>query len=182
MKDYAPEVFTKDGLNDLGIYELRDLARDLGVVSPTSKEKQTIIEEILQIIYGLNYEDIESLIAGRPMKYHSETEWLDVFSKGTNGEVKYPKLDRTFDGARASVASNVKPYVNDADKENKKQKFGIIEVNNFVVGISTFHSTDLPKFIPLDDEFLEKNSIALGDTIRFNFENGKVVSVKKLDL
>jgi len=46
MKDY-------DELNKLGVYDLRNYARIIGVKSPTTKKKAELIEKILQIHQGI---------------------------------------------------------------------------------------------------------------------------------
>lgn len=43
---------TKNELEIMGVYELRRLARNFGVVSPTSKKKAQLIEEIEKIKRG----------------------------------------------------------------------------------------------------------------------------------
>lgn len=45
-------LYTKEGLLNLGIYELRELGRDVGVISPTTLKKEQLVDEILKVIYG----------------------------------------------------------------------------------------------------------------------------------
>ena len=106
MEEYKPEIFNRDGLNALGIYELRELARGLGVVSPTSKDKLELVEEVLQIIYGENYDSLESLTKGRPAKHKRETDWLKVLGiEDDPKEAFYNKLDRNFQGSYSFVVA-----------------------------------------------------------------------------
>ena len=43
------KTISKEMLNELGVYELRELARTLGVVSPTTKKRAQLCTEILEI-------------------------------------------------------------------------------------------------------------------------------------
>ena len=44
--------FNKESLEKLGIFELRNLAREIGVYSPTIYKKQELISKILSIVNG----------------------------------------------------------------------------------------------------------------------------------
>lgn len=55
-------------LNDMNILALRDFARRLGVVSPTSKKKGQIIKEILEIKEGSRKPNMSTTRFGRPPK------------------------------------------------------------------------------------------------------------------
>ena len=44
--------FTKTDLLNFGIYDLRELGRELGVCSPTTLKKEELVDAILLIIYG----------------------------------------------------------------------------------------------------------------------------------
>ncbi|MEG1500065.1 MAG: hypothetical protein RR400_03265, partial [Clostridia bacterium] len=58
----------KAELNDLGIYELRELARRTGVYSPTTKKSAVLIEEIKQIRAGKLLPFFPTKKLGRPPK------------------------------------------------------------------------------------------------------------------
>lgn len=55
-------------LNELNIFALRDLARKTGVVSPTSKKKDQLIKEIVEIISGKKKPAEDKPKQGRPPK------------------------------------------------------------------------------------------------------------------
>lgn len=55
-------------LNELNIFALRDLARRTGVNSPTSKKKEQLIKEIVEIVSGEKKPQIAKSKQGRPPK------------------------------------------------------------------------------------------------------------------
>lgn len=55
-------------LSKLNIHELRDLAREIGVISPTLKSKGELINSILSIIYGEVNVEVRKSGAGRPVR------------------------------------------------------------------------------------------------------------------
>ena len=59
---------TKDFLNNLGIYELRELARKMGVSSPTTKIRSELCELILKIQKGEISPNSKNIKRGRPPK------------------------------------------------------------------------------------------------------------------
>ena len=63
--------FVKTELEKINIYALRNLAREIGVKSPTSLTKPALIEEILQIQIGKS-QPHEPSKRGRPVKNSME--------------------------------------------------------------------------------------------------------------
>lgn len=75
MKGYKEEV-----LKNLGVYELRELARRIGVSSPTTKKRKQLEQEILKISKGEANPVIKKNNKGRPPKSIKKMEnMLDVF-------------------------------------------------------------------------------------------------------
>ncbi len=58
----------KDKLNELNIFALRDFARRTGVASPTSKKKEDLIKEIMEILKGEKKPEVAKSKQGRPPK------------------------------------------------------------------------------------------------------------------
>ena len=58
----------KNKLNELNIFALRDLARKTGVTSPTSKKKEDLINEIVEILSGQKKPESLKTKQGRPPK------------------------------------------------------------------------------------------------------------------
>lgn len=74
FKNYKEET-----LNNLGIYELRELARKVGVASPTTKKREELEHEILEINSG-NMAPAKTSKRGRPPKTISNVnKYLDIF-------------------------------------------------------------------------------------------------------
>ena len=58
----------EQNLNELNIFALRDLARRTGVKSPTSKKKEDLINEIIEIVSGKKTPCVAKSKQGRPPK------------------------------------------------------------------------------------------------------------------
>ena len=65
--------FSREELDKINIYALRNVAREVGVKSPTSLTKQVLIEEILQIQSGAKQPVVQSK-RGRPIKNSIENK------------------------------------------------------------------------------------------------------------
>lgn len=71
--------YKEQTLNNLGIYELRELARKVGVSSPTTKKREDLEREILLINNG-ELSPTKSSNRGRPPKTISNVDkYLDIF-------------------------------------------------------------------------------------------------------
>lgn len=70
--------YTKEELLKLGIYELRSLARDIGVVSPTTQKKEALVESILAVIYGEAPKRTMGVGRGRPTRKNEKPSRLFV--------------------------------------------------------------------------------------------------------
>ena len=82
--------YTKENLKSLGIYELRTVARELGVYSPTTLKKNEIIEKIMDIVTGVTKPHVRTTKQGRPAKNISKiTEVVNLLSKNNLNEVPY---------------------------------------------------------------------------------------------
>ncbi len=68
-----------EDLNKLNIFNLRELARDTGVASPTSKLKEQLITEIIEIREGRRERHVAKTKQGRPPK-SSKFEFVKLFT------------------------------------------------------------------------------------------------------
>ena len=82
--------FSKENLEKLGIFELRNLAREIGVYSPTIFKKKDLIEKMLLIVSGEEEPHTPKTKQGRPPKFiHSVNNLLDIFiPKSVSDEVE----------------------------------------------------------------------------------------------
>lgn len=72
-------------LNDLNIFALRDFARRTGVSSPTSKKKEELIKEIMEIVSGEKKPVVSKSKQGRPPKMfgYNFTNVFNAYSLGS---------------------------------------------------------------------------------------------------
>lgn len=60
--------YSKEALQNLGIYELRNVARQVGVYSPTKYKKEILVDKILAIMQGQEHPYVKKTNQGRPAK------------------------------------------------------------------------------------------------------------------
>lgn len=123
--------YTKEELSKLGIYDLREVGRKVGVQSPTMFKKEVLIEKILDVIYGNIEQKKEGASRGRPARsgQKSYQKFIDLIDK-----IEAPKVTSTFINAEGEdfdrsfsflsslsmkVASPSEEYRNDAEPENE---------------------------------------------------------------
>lgn len=123
--------YTKEELSKLGIYDLREVGRKVGVQSPTVFKKEVLIEKILDVIYGNIEQKKEGASRGRPARsgQKSYQKFIDLIDK-----IEAPKVTSTFINAEdddfdrsftflsslsMKVASPSEEYRNDAETENE---------------------------------------------------------------
>lgn len=61
--------------NDFGIYELRNIAREKGVKSPSTKKKNELIEDIIKLDSGVIKPYVNKTKQGRPCKNFSKIDY-----------------------------------------------------------------------------------------------------------
>ena len=122
-------LYTKDELLGLGIYELRDLGRDVGVPSPTTLKKEELVDKIIGIIYGDVPKRAVGKGRGRPVRAKDKPNriFVDLIEKletpKCNSSFVYGKEDDSYikyNGnslLSAMVAESQVGYVNDAETE-----------------------------------------------------------------
>lgn len=66
-------------LQELGIFEIRNIAREVGVYSPTTLKKEELIEKIMRVINGIDKPYIKKTKQGRPPKnINNINKFMDV--------------------------------------------------------------------------------------------------------
>lgn len=95
----ASMQYTKEQLDQINIHALRNIAREVGVRSPTSLNKQPLIDEIMQIASG-NKQPHRSTRGGRHVKNfviedinNQKDSELVRIKKGINAKVKKEFID-----------------------------------------------------------------------------------------
>ena len=73
------EETTKKTIEMMGIYELRTLARNVGVPSPTTLKRQQLLEAIYDILDGVKEATPLKKVGRPPKKIKLDTSVMDVF-------------------------------------------------------------------------------------------------------
>jgi len=156
-------LYTREDLLNLGIYELRDLGRDVGVHSPTTLKKEALVDNILSIIYGEIPKQVIGKTRGRPARKKEKPNnlFVDLIER-----VKEPDNNAYFMGDEGysyqlkdllstKVASFNSTYVNSAeDNAGNFLRSGVLceEGNNFYIRKLKFIKSD-------DDVEISKNIV-----------------------
>jgi len=112
---------SEEKLQELGIFEIRNIARDVGVYSPTLFKKQELIDKIMKIMSGKEEPYIKKTKQGRPPKnIFSLNNFIDVFMPG-NVEEKPEKEGMYFNDVNENI--NVEVY-----GSNEKIFKGLVKV------------------------------------------------------
>ena len=104
-------------LNEYNIFALRDLARRTGVKSPTSKKKDVLIREIMDIRSGKQAPQIEEKRQGRPPKTfgYDMTNVFSFVDEREVAELTLKQSDEEFlDSELVTVAGVLEPVNNNA--------------------------------------------------------------------
>lgn len=88
-------IYTREALEKLGIYELRNVARQIGVYSPTLYKKGELINKVLSIISGEEERYVKVTKQGRPPKHISGlNDILNIFVPAVSSEQEMAYADR----------------------------------------------------------------------------------------
>lgn len=179
--DKNNNIYTKDELLSLGIYELRELGRDIGVQSPTTLKKEVLVDSILSIIYGS--EPVRKIGKGRGRPSRSGAKpcklFIDLIDKIeapvnattfiTDSGKKMPTSFAFSDLLSSKVASPKAEYVNDKLNSDEvltlKQGVVCIEEDRAVVRKYRFVSADSQHILP--DELILDYALRDNDVIDY---------------
>lgn len=124
-------------VQSLGIFELRGLARELGVKSPTTKKRDELIDQIMKIVEN-GSEGLKSNKRGRPFKKLSSigeiansvtTSWLDNIKPTYESVMSFaqtlPDFDKLLDGSMnlSGYAREVDDMISFFDYNNRARVF-----------------------------------------------------------
>lgn len=155
------QTFTKEKLYKLGIYELRTVARNIGVRCPTKLKKEEMIDCIFSILSGKEKPYVNTSKKGRPPKDISNLNDIKSIFKENEKEVIYTEIqNNTFDDDTFKQS-------NTGLKLNEKEVRGLYKVINKTYGIvakNHFNLDDKPEYIILPD-LAEEYDIRQGDEI-----------------
>lgn len=177
-------LYTKEDLNNLGIYDLREIGRSVGVPSPTTMKKEQLIDYILKIIYGEDIKTSKGKLRGRPARktQKSNNLFIDLIEK-----VETPKCNKTFIDRNnynvgsfaygglisSKVASSSSSYINSAEytDDNLCLKTGTVcyEEDKIVVRKYRFAASVTDPFIP--KKIVEDYGLRDNDIIEYLLDN-----------
>lgn len=187
--------YSKEELSKLGIYDLREIGRKVGVQSPTIFKKEQLIEKILEIIYGNVSLKKEGVSRGRPSRsgQKSYQKFIDLIDK-----IEAPKVNSTFisdsgeefnrsfaylSSLSMKVASPSEIYRNDAEEKNELTlKKGVVCKNgdSFVVRKLKFIESVCDAKI--DNEMAERFGLQEDDIIDYFLdEYNQVAQIVKVN-
>lgn len=101
-----------DQLNELSIFALRELARRTGVYSPTSKKKDELISDILDILEGKKEPYVPKTRQGRPPKNYGYS-FADVLYHNSSAQQAYqgPVLAQNVPTFKYETSGLISGYV-----------------------------------------------------------------------
>lgn len=157
---------TYDELEDLGIHELRTLARSVGVKSPTSKKRQILIDEIKKIRSGQAKPQFNRHF-GRPVKNHGNQDTLiskyiamgdeeleskfEISDNDNFGKIRFEQNLKDFDGEACLKLIDVMGYV----RRTQKNDYYFLNYKKISQKI----------YIVIDEEDIEKYNVMEGDIL-----------------
>ena len=148
-------------VNNLGIYELRALARFLGVVSPTTKKRDFLVDAILEKLSQNEPSVPSEQKKGRPYK---KLESIDNILMLVNNDAKNLNVDKFFTFEDVVLLAQEIP-VFDYSSDEQKDKEGVLRIiKNSIYFIDQNDGSTV--FVPV--EMVKK----------FNLENGDYLNVR----
>ena len=142
--------FSKKELQQTDIHSLRNIARSVGVSSPTSKHKENLVEEILAIISGQQEPQYKNANRGRPTKQ--------------TANIVYPKETYHFQTFAASP-----------EEKQKNEKSGIVVFDGNKVFVKKLRFVASSSDFDFDAALAKKLKLKDNDVVSYDFDsNGKV--------
>ena len=155
--------FSQRSLAKQDIHLLRDMARYLGVASPTSKKKEQLIADILDIVYGKAMPQVKNLNRGRPAKNQvSYTSPSYQF-----GEFGMPKMQPGL-----QVASPGQSYQSDALSAPMR---GVVVKQDGKYYIRKYRFVQSVGDVKLTEKQLKDNDLKVNDVVDYIKQDGKLL-------
>lgn len=152
-------------IEKLGIYELRSLARSMGVQSPTSKKREELISAIKDIQSGTLKPQFNNF--GRPVKklsnqnellshliINGDKELEDKIKKEENDDSEYIVFQQNFDSDDNPLNYNLITFKGIVRKTEKGSYYVL---NNLKIGTKTY--------VLIDDAQVKKFNLIVGDLL-----------------
>ena len=174
-------AFTRDDLLNLGIYELRDLGRDVGVCSPTTLKKENLIDAILGVVYGEIPKRKAGKGRGRPTRRMERPSniFLGLVDRSNSPRcetnILFGKDEEEF-CLSAQVASFAKEYLDDEDDGVAIVSEGIVceEEGSYFVRKYKFVPSETD--IKISEEIIKQHNLRDNDVVEYFSSTGKEVT------
>ncbi len=155
---------SKETLSNLGIYELRELARQVGVKSPTTKLRSELCDTILKIKSGEIQPNVANLRKGRPPKSLGKS--LTVQNENDAYNISAFKVNK-LDTLNQTILPNF--FSNQVSVEGC-----LIEINNKLYFYNNHLSLDNLTLIEMPPEYVAIYELRQGDKIVAICDNSNV--------
>lgn len=143
-------------VRELGVFELRGLAREVGVVSPTTKKREELISLILQKFKDGMVVDPKRKTKGRPYKKLSSLE--DIVSTMTN-TIEDNNKPLTYESIMTFAQEM--PKFKTIDDDNIYRLEGIVRCNNDYKMFFTENKWVFIKDIEYSDKLIEGDKVVV---------------------
>lgn len=100
----------RERLEKMGVYDLRNYGREVGVQSPTSKIKSVLIDEIMEITMGKKDPSPKSKKGAPPKTLYSVSQTLDSELKATENEENVPYAEKSERHQSVQVSDHETAY------------------------------------------------------------------------
>lgn len=164
--------FTNRELQQMDIKELRVLARQIGVNSPTTKKKELLICEIINIITGKTIPEVKNPNRGRPAKHFGNYDIqynTKPFISAFEGSFNFSANKGLF------VASPTEEYV--INRKNT-QLNGVVTNKDGEMSVKKFKFADTLDDAKLSDDIIKKYKLKENDVVCYTKYKDKIEILK----
>jgi len=190
MSNDKENLYTRESLLDLGIYDLRELGRDVGVVSPTTLKKEQLVDAILSVIYGEAPKRNVGKGRGRPSRNKNKPcqLFVDLVNKIEEPilNINFVDADYSFDEYESqfmgAVASSKNEY--SADKDGSVSVLtGVVNISEQGAQLKKFKFVDSHEDVNLSNKIVQQYDLKDNDVVEAlcDKKNKQVLQVLKVN-
>lgn len=159
--------FNRETLMQSSIFELRNIARDIGVYSPTIYKKEELIDKIFEIVNGEVKPHVPKSKQGRPPKSLSLTAKKSMFDKILPTDLQY-NMDEE-ESSCLVLSESVRTYLEDNHEKSKVtfEVSGVLDITSFGYGFLRNPNTHYTAFegAYVSQNIIAQNNLKDGDKI-----------------
>lgn len=172
---------SKETLSGLGIYELRNVARQVGVHLPTKYKKEELVKKIVAIVEGVEEPHIKKTNQGRPAKHISGLdEILNIFVPSIDDSQIYKKPDVKNKFFSYSLMQDITILPDHIDSFSGYVKL----LDNYAVVLKNAYFEDNNSTYYIRPNILQELKLKNGDFVRglyYDLDESKPKLVKNID-